>query len=420
MHAEDELARHADFDAEVGGLLELFDGLERRQEVGVARRGGRVEVDAVGADLGHALADEDHVFQAQLGGLHLLFARLVDLHHAEQVGRVGVRPVRSVVETHVRHGAVQDREHRGRQQALDGDLVERDHRLGRLERVVDPAEFHGVEREDALEDLDCRFAAYRQVCTTRQLRRDERARRFILGQRHFVAGLDADDSPRRGEDLDELLDLAFFERWDLALVGGVFGRLDDVFTELVGRQLDGLTVTHSGPYLAHCVTPPFREESARSRVGCGRADAPQHDLTPGARAPEDSASWSDRIASAIAMRRASLCVLRASAVWRCGTVDCSALEETPRFANSAHAPVCVRHNVVSPLRTVKVAGTRGAEHVVGELHRSRRAGRRNRGGPTGASRAPALGVVLPDPARSAPARRLRCRGSRPSRPRPRP
>ena len=163
VHAEDELARHAHFDAEVGRLLEVLHRLQRGQEVGVAGRGRGVEVDAVGADLVEALAHEDHVFHAQLGGLHLLFTSLVDLHHAQQIGGVGEGPVRRVVEAHVRHGAVEHREHGGRHHTLDGHLVQRDHGLGRLEGVVDPAQLHGVEREHALEDFDRVFAAYRQV-----------------------------------------------------------------------------------------------------------------------------------------------------------------------------------------------------------------------------------------------------------------
>ncbi len=277
VHAEDELAGHADLDAEVGRLLELLHGLQRRQEVGVAGRGGGVEIDTVGADLSHALADEDHVLHAELSGLHLLFASLVHLHHAEQIGRVDVGTVRCVVQAHVGHRAVEDREHRGGQKALDGDLVERDHRLGRLEGVVDPAELHGVEGEHAFEDFHGGFATYRKVGTARELRGDERARRFVLGQWDFVTGFDADHAPGCREDLDELVDLVVFENRDLALVSGVFGRLDDVLAQFVGSHLDGLAVTHPGPYLAHCVTPPLWWESAetgrRGAAGAARRDS---------------------------------------------------------------------------------------------------------------------------------------------------
>ena len=257
VHAEDKLAGHANLDAQAGRLLELLHGLQRRHEVGVARRGRGVEVDAVRADLVEPLAHVDHVFHAQLGRLHLLFTGLVDLHHAEQIGGIRVRPVRCVVEAHVRHGAVEDGEDGRREQSFDRHLVERDHGLRRLERVIDPAEFHGVERQDALEDLHRRLAADGQMRAAGELRRDQRAGRLVFGQRHLVPGLNANDAPRRREDLDELVYLIVLQGRDLPLVGGVFRCCDDVGTQLVGRQLDRRAVPHSSPYFAHCVTPPF-------------------------------------------------------------------------------------------------------------------------------------------------------------------
>ena len=59
VHAEHELARHADLDAEPGVLLaQHAAGGEAGEEVGVAGRAGGVHVDAVGAGLDHVVGDE--------------------------------------------------------------------------------------------------------------------------------------------------------------------------------------------------------------------------------------------------------------------------------------------------------------------------------------------------------------------------
>ena len=92
VHAEHELARHADLDAQPGVLLaQHAAGLEGGEEVGVAGRAGGVEVDAVGARLDHVVGDEVDVFDEHLGGLFLRLARLVDLAQRQQLGPVGDR-----------------------------------------------------------------------------------------------------------------------------------------------------------------------------------------------------------------------------------------------------------------------------------------------------------------------------------------
>ena len=72
VHAEHELARHADLDAHVGvAATDLLDRAQRGEEVAVAGRPGGVEVHAVGAGLGHRVGDEEHVARGVLGGLFL-------------------------------------------------------------------------------------------------------------------------------------------------------------------------------------------------------------------------------------------------------------------------------------------------------------------------------------------------------------
>ncbi len=107
VHAEHELAGHADLDAEVGVLrADALDRLERGQEVGVARRPGGVEVDEVDAGLDHLVGHEDDVVGGQLDGLLLRRPRLGDLAEREQLRPVGHGTVGLRVQPQVGHRAV--------------------------------------------------------------------------------------------------------------------------------------------------------------------------------------------------------------------------------------------------------------------------------------------------------------------------
>ena len=107
VHAEHELARHADLDAPVGVLgADALDRPQRGQKVGVAGRARGVQVDAVGAGLVHPLGDVDDVVHGLLDRLLLGRTRLVDAAQRQQLGPVGHGAVRHRVSPQVRHGAV--------------------------------------------------------------------------------------------------------------------------------------------------------------------------------------------------------------------------------------------------------------------------------------------------------------------------
>jgi len=72
VHADHELARHADLDAEVGVLgAQPLAGSEGGEEVAVAGRPGGVHVDAVGAGRDEVVGDELDVVDEHRRGLFL-------------------------------------------------------------------------------------------------------------------------------------------------------------------------------------------------------------------------------------------------------------------------------------------------------------------------------------------------------------
>ena len=107
VHAEHELARHAELDADVGvTTLDLLDREQRRQEIGVAGGPGSVQVETVGARLDHRLRHEDHVAHGVVHGLFLRRSRFADATQRHQLGPVRHGAVGLRVATKVGHGAV--------------------------------------------------------------------------------------------------------------------------------------------------------------------------------------------------------------------------------------------------------------------------------------------------------------------------
>ena len=132
---------------------DALDRLEGGQEVGVAGRPRRVQVDAVGAGLVHALGDVDDVVHRLLHGLLLGRPRLVDAAQRQQLRPVGHGAVGDRVAAEVGHGAVLDGDGEQELGPAHGLLLERQHRLDRLEGVVVVIELHGVGAHRLLEGL---------------------------------------------------------------------------------------------------------------------------------------------------------------------------------------------------------------------------------------------------------------------------
>ena len=251
VEAEHELGRHPDLDGEVGGRGQLLHRLQHGEELGVAGRGGGVEVDAVAAHLGHHARDVEHVVLAGPGHRHLRLARGLDLAAREQVGRVGERPVRLRVEAEVGHRPVEHGDDRGEQRLLDADRLEGDDRLDRLVGVIRVADLHGVEAEGALEDAEALLARQADAHAAGELRRVERVDRAVLGQDDLVAGLHAHDAAGVGEQVDQPVDLVLLERRDLAALHGVGRTGLEVVAQLLRRELGHVTVAHARADGAH-------------------------------------------------------------------------------------------------------------------------------------------------------------------------
>ena len=182
---------------------------------------------------------------------HLRLAGGLDLAAREQVGRVGERPVRLRVEAEVGHRPVEHGDDGGEQRLLHAGRLEGDDRLDRLVRVVGVADLHGVEAEGALEDAEALLAAQRQADAAGELRRVERVDRAVLGQDDLVAGLDAHDAARVGEQVDQPVDLVLLERRDLAALDGVGRAGLEVVAQLLRRELGHVAVAHARADRAH-------------------------------------------------------------------------------------------------------------------------------------------------------------------------
>jgi hypothetical protein len=251
VKTEDELGRHADLDGEVGGATELVDRLQRGQELGVPGRGGGVEVNAVGARLGHGPAHRHHVATQGLGGLELGHARFLDATVGEQVGRVAEGSVGLEIEAHVGHGAVEEGDDAVEQRLLHAELLEGHERLGRLERVVGVPDLHGVKAQRALHDADALLAAQRDADPARHLPAVEGVGAAVFGEHDLVPGLNPGDAPLVGKQVVQVVDLVGLESGDLRLDGGRLGALHELTPQLVVRELDGVAVAHAGRDRGH-------------------------------------------------------------------------------------------------------------------------------------------------------------------------
>ena len=199
---EHELARHADLDAQPRVLLaQHAAGAQAGEEVGVAGRAGRVEVDAVGAGGDHVVGHEVDVLDQHLHGLFLRRAGFVDLAQRQQLGPVGDGAVRLRVAAQVGHGAVL---HRVGEQVL-GDLhrlrLVGDVGLDRLVRVVDLPELDHVDAEQRLVALQVLHPVA-----------DVLGAGAVVGQDDLVADVDGGEARRRGVDVEQVVELVLRER----------------------------------------------------------------------------------------------------------------------------------------------------------------------------------------------------------------
>ena len=197
VHAEDELAGHADLDAHVGVPgADLLDGEQRGQEVAVAGRAGGVEVDAVRAGRPHGVRGLHHVLDRVLDSVLLRLARLLDAGLRQQLRPVGRRPVGARIQTQVGHGAVHQRHGQHRLGVLHVLRLERQDGPDGLERVVDVSELDGVGPEHLLVD--------EQVLRARA---DHFGARAVVGEHDLVADVHGGEPGRRRPDLEQMVEL---------------------------------------------------------------------------------------------------------------------------------------------------------------------------------------------------------------------
>ena len=110
----------------------------------VAGAAGGVEVEAVGAGVEHALADEDEVLGGVVHGLFDGGAGVVDAAERQQLEPVLHRPVGPRVEGQVGLRPVLDRRREHELGVLHDLLLERQDRLDRLVGVLDVPELEDV------------------------------------------------------------------------------------------------------------------------------------------------------------------------------------------------------------------------------------------------------------------------------------
>ncbi len=268
VHAEHELARHADLDAQPRVLLaQHATGGEAGEEVGVAGRAGRVEVDAVGAGLDHVVGDEVDVVDEHLDGLFLGRAGLVDLAQRQQLGPVGDGSVGLRVAAQVGHRAVLHgvgAQHLG---DLHGLPLVGDVGLDRLVGVVDLPELDDVDAEHLLERLQVLHAVA-----------DVLGPRAVVAHDDLVADVDGGEARRRGVDVEQVVELVLGERVALGPLGRLLRAVFEIGLDLGAGHLDERTVTHASRDLGfqahhlHCFARARRRATA-VRPGWGPGES---------------------------------------------------------------------------------------------------------------------------------------------------
>ena len=280
VHAEHELAGHADLDAEVRERgADALDRLQGGQEVGVAGRAGGIEVDEVGARLRHARGDGDDVFDGQLHRLFLGGARLGDLAERQQLRPVGDRAVGHGVQAEVGHGAVPARRRDQELRLTHDRLLEPEDGLGRLVRVVLVVELDGVGAQVLLVVL--------QVVDARA---HVLAAAAVVAQRDLVADVDGAEARAAAEDVEQVRDLVLGERLHLGALDGGRDPVADGGLDLGGRHAHQGAVAHAGRDGCSTALPPLRQSGPSLHAG--------NRLSPGDTSPKLTAAagrrWGNR------------------------------------------------------------------------------------------------------------------------------
>ena len=203
MHAEHELAGHADLDAQPRVLLaQLAAGGEGGQEVGVAGRPGGVHVDAVGAGRDHVRRRRSRCRRRAWRMAPTWASRASSiLPSGSSSDQLGMGPSGLRVAAQVGHGAVL---HRVGEQAL-GDLhalaLVRHVDLDGLVRVVDLPELDHVDADERLVALQVLHAVA-----------DVLGPGAVVAQHDLVADVDGGEARRRGVDVEQVIELVLRER----------------------------------------------------------------------------------------------------------------------------------------------------------------------------------------------------------------
>ena len=261
VHAEHELAGHADLDAKVGMTgADALDGQKRGQEVGVTGRTGRVQVDELDAGLDHLVGHEDDVVGGELDRLFLGGARLGDLAERQQLRPVGHRTVGHRVEPEVGHGAVAERGRRHELRLAHDDLLEGHDGLGRFVRIVVVVELERVGAEVLLVVLQVVDAGAEVVAAA-----------AVEREHDLVADVDAGEAAVRAEDLGQMVELGSRESGRLATLGAGLGAGFEVGADFGRRHLEESAVAHARANPGLHASPPRTVGSERAGQRASRA-----------------------------------------------------------------------------------------------------------------------------------------------------
>ena len=159
----------------------LLHGPERGPELGIARRGGGVEVDAVRAHLPHLAGHVDHLPVTVVGGFLLGGPGLVGLTPRQKVGGIGQGTVGAGVEGQVGHGSVVHGHDRTEKGGFHGLLLEGDDGPHRLERIIRVTHLHGIHAEGPLVDADTHLPAHGYADPARTLSAVECVHAAVVG-----------------------------------------------------------------------------------------------------------------------------------------------------------------------------------------------------------------------------------------------
>ena len=215
------------------------------QKVGVAGSPGGVEVEAVGTRIPEAFSDVDHVADGELDGLLLGCAGFVDLHLRQQLGPVAARAVGRGIAAEVGLGAVVHRHCDALLRLFHELLLEGHDGLHGLVGVVDVKELDRIVGEHLL-------AGVERIDAAAKLRRAA----AVLGEHHLVADVDAGEARRRGEDVEQMIELVLRQRRHLAPGHGGLGALFELGLDLGAGHLGKRPVSHARRQsLRHTTTP---------------------------------------------------------------------------------------------------------------------------------------------------------------------